>query len=686
MRLRLSSGFMDVLFRPDAVSAGDVLVSGSAFGLAFKDDDGDTLEYTFSGSQTDGTGDAMTWLELGVSGGLVVKSGTSISDWEGVWSLTITASDGSARVESGFTISIIDNAAPVHDGTAITATGIAENAVVGTEITSAEVTSGFSDTDGDTLSYTILGKLGSATEFTDQTWLEVDSTDGKIQLAEVPDDAEVGSWTLKVRADDSRGGVVDSGTFTLMVSNVNDDPEASSTAIATTGISGSIAENVAVGTDISDGEVTSLFSDEDGDTLTYKILGQLGGSGGFTEQAWLGVDSSDGKVQIVVSPDDAQVGEWVLKVQADDGKGGTAAESATFALEVTNVEEAPKSVGTPTATHAFAKGVALSSTATSLSFTFTDEDGDALSFKVSGTIDGNSDDDTSDSVDKSLSEITVSTTAQASGELEGLTLVRGSDAAANVLTLGGTPGVGGDWKLTITVSDSDDATADLALVLTLDVEGGSEFSASAEITTDGDGNYQKGNVADSATISYTLPEASDPNGDAITYALSYKRDGSVYDGDDDSSTADAPSFLTVKYETEGDSSTRPVGFAIDREALADGFVGNWEVVLTASSAGGEASESVSFVVVAEGGTPPEVFGSPSGGTQTVTEGAFTPFTVTFTDSDGIASGYTVSVDDPTDASVTGTGDAGFWQGLWLAEGDDQHERQRQVSDGDIFCG
>ena len=216
-----------------------------------------------------------------------------------------------------------------------------------------------------------------------------------------------------------------------------------------------------------------------------------------------------------MSPDDAQVGEWVLKIQADDEKGGTAAESATFALEVTNVEEAPKSVGTPTATHALTKGTALSSTATSLSFTFTDEDGDALSFKVSGTIDGNSDGDTSDSgVDKSLSEITViTTTAQASNELQGLTLVRGSDAlAANVLTLGGTPGVGGDWALTITVSDSDGTTDDLELVLTLDVEAGPEFAASAEITTDGDGNYQKGNTADSATISYTLPEASDPNG------------------------------------------------------------------------------------------------------------------------------------------------------------------------------
>ena len=265
MHLRFLLGLWMYCFRPDAVSAGDVLVSGSAFGLAFSDDDGDTLEYTFSGSQTDGTGDAMTWLELGVSGGLVVKSGTSISDWEGVWNVTVTASDGSARVESGFTISIIDNAAPVHDGSAITATGILENAVVGTEIVSAEVTSGFSDTDGDDLTYTIVGKKGDATEFTGQTWLEVDSSDGKIEVAVVPDDAEVGAWTLKVRADDGKGGVVDSETFTLMVSNVNDDPEASSTAIATTGISGSIAENVAVGTDISDGEVTSLFSDDDGD-------------------------------------------------------------------------------------------------------------------------------------------------------------------------------------------------------------------------------------------------------------------------------------------------------------------------------------------------------------------------------------------------------------------------------------
>lgn len=75
--------------------------------------------------------------------------------------------------------------------------------------------------------------------------------------------------------------------------------------------------------------LSSLFSDQDDDTLTYTLL---------DAPTWLQLDAISGVLS--GQPGNAQVGDYTITVQASDGRGGTA--NQRLHIEVLNVNDSPE--------------------------------------------------------------------------------------------------------------------------------------------------------------------------------------------------------------------------------------------------------------------------------------------------------------------------------------------------------
>ena len=413
---------------------------------AFTDADaGEVLTYSLSGTLGSGSDGAVSWLSLDSSTGALTIASAPDDAEVGTWTITITAADGGEDSASPATTTFKLTVSNVNDpprvsSTVPTATAIAENAVIGTEVTSSAVTSLFSDADaGDVLTYKVFGKRGEDA-FTEQAWLEVSGTDGKVEVATVPDDAEVGSWTLRIRASDRSGATADSQSFALMVSNVNDVPVVASPLRDLAILAGSGRGEVLVSADVLGG----VFTDADmGAVLTYSFSGTDGSSGDAS--AWLEV-AGDALQQ--KSDQDAPAGVWTVTLTADDGQGGVATDEFKITA---SANASPQLDMSPTGSAVIAKDATLASSG--YSFSFSDADGeDTLSFTATLRIDGNADGDfadTGDSTDIVIEDFAVGTTAATHN---GVSFTR-TGATSGIVSLSGAPDTAGIWSLTLTASD-----------------------------------------------------------------------------------------------------------------------------------------------------------------------------------------------------------------------------------------
>jgi Ca2+-binding RTX toxin-like protein len=177
----------------------------------------------------------------------------------------------------------------------------------------------FADLDADdTLTYSATQSGGSALP----TWLTFDMTTRT--FTGTPDDAEVGTLNLLVKAADS-GGLSATSAFALTVQNVNEAPTVGN-PIANQTVLEDAPFNIPV--------QANTFADPDaGDTLIYSATQ----ADGTALPSWLSFDAATRT--FTGTPDDAQVGTLNLAVKATDS-GGLGATS-TFALTVQNVNEAP---------------------------------------------------------------------------------------------------------------------------------------------------------------------------------------------------------------------------------------------------------------------------------------------------------------------------------------------------------
>jgi Ca2+-binding RTX toxin-like protein len=170
----------------------------------------------------------------------------------------------------------------------------------------------------DVLTYTAALANGNALP----TWVAFDATTQT--FSGTPDDAEVGTWNLAVRATDS-AGLSATSTFALTVQNVNDAP----TVVNPLG-----NETVLEDAPFSLQAPSNTFADPDvGDGLTYSASC----ADGTTLPKWVSFDATTQTFH--GTADDAQVGMLNLAVKATDGSGLSATSS--FVLTVQNVNETP---------------------------------------------------------------------------------------------------------------------------------------------------------------------------------------------------------------------------------------------------------------------------------------------------------------------------------------------------------
>ncbi|WP_312473279.1 cadherin domain-containing protein [Neobacillus sp.] len=290
------------------------------------------------------------------SGEITVVDSTKL-DYEVVksFTLTIQVSDGKNTGETSVTINLnnLNDNTPVAKDAAFT---IDENAANGTVV--GTVTA--SDADGDPLTYRIISGNESAA-------FAIDATTGKITVADSSklDYETIQSFTLKVQVSD--GTYTADTRVTINLNNLNDNTPVTKDTVFT------IDENAANGTEIG----TVMASDDDGDTLSYRVIGG-NDIGAFA------IDATTGKITVADSGqlDYEKIKSFTLTVQVSDG---THSANSTVTIQLNNLND-----NTPVAKDAVftvdekaANGTAVGTV------TASDADGDAVTYTItSGNDDG----------------------------------------------------------------------------------------------------------------------------------------------------------------------------------------------------------------------------------------------------------------------------------------------------------
>lgn len=254
----------------------------------FSDDDGDTMTITMS--------NVPSWATFTSSTQII--TGTASSTDAGQFVTTVKATDTTgASVTTTLTIRAIHNLSP------ILVNEIPDQSIPLSAYSYTFGAATFSDANGDTLTYTISGN---------PSWLSIDSATRT--LSGTPDINF--EYNITVTASDAYGGS-GSDTFLLFVgtgipnnSPVVANPIASQFIVTTKEFTINIGNGV--------------FTDADGDALTYTATLNDGSS----IPSWMVLSGNN--LEGEASTND--IGTYVIKITATDGKGGTA--STTFLVTV----------------------------------------------------------------------------------------------------------------------------------------------------------------------------------------------------------------------------------------------------------------------------------------------------------------------------------------------------------------
>jgi len=335
-------------------------VTGLDASSFFSDVDGDTLHYSASGLPQGLTIDPDT----GIISGTIDHS-ASQDGANGVYSVTVTATDGDgASVDQTF-IWTVTNPAPVANDDAATTTE--ESPVSGNVLAGGgpgDVADG--DPDGDSLSvtgFTVAGDamLHAAGDTVAIAGVGQFTLDGNGAYTFTPDADWNGTVpTITYTISDGEGGT-DTADLVITVTPVNDAPMAE----------GTIADQANADADGVTGlDASSFFSDVDGDTLHYSASGL---PQGLTIDPTTGIIS--GTIDHSASQDGAN-GVYSITVTASDG---TDSVDQTFTWTVTNPAPTANDDSATTAEDTAVGGNVLTNDG--------DPDGDSLT--VTGfTIDG----------------------------------------------------------------------------------------------------------------------------------------------------------------------------------------------------------------------------------------------------------------------------------------------------------
>ena len=300
--------------------------------------------YTFTPVAEDIDEDSLTfsisnrpgWASFDTASGTL--SGTPTNDDVGTTSgIVLSVSDGAETVSlDAFAIEVTNvNDAPTLSGTPDT------KAVQDTPYSFTPVAE---DVDGDTLTFSLSGQAD---------WLSFDAETGTLSGTPTNDDVGSTEALLISVTDGVETAYLDA--FTITVANTNDAPTLSGTPET------SVAQDRAY-------TFTPVAEDIDEDSLTFSISNRPG---------WASFDTASGTLSGTPTNDDVGTTSGIVLSVSD---GAETVSLDAFAIEVTNVNDAPTLSGTPDTK-------AVQDTPYSFTPVAEDVDGDTLTFSLSGQAD-----------------------------------------------------------------------------------------------------------------------------------------------------------------------------------------------------------------------------------------------------------------------------------------------------------
>jgi CshA-type fibril repeat protein len=280
---------------PPRTDSNSEIVSVPA-GPAFSDIDGDTLIFTATGLPAGVVIDAATGA---ISGTIASNASTGGLGGNGIYQVTVTADDGNGGTISSTFTWTITNIPPVAADDSFT---IAEDVAADLDVLANDI-----DPDGNPLPINPFTHI-SATHGTATA-----NPDGTIHF--VPDADFNGIATITYTIQDSDGDH-STATVTITVTPVNDAPEVPIPLSNRNSLDGMAIAPLPLG---------GLFTDRDGDTLSFSATGLPGG---------LAIDPATGTVTGTIDADASVVsgGVYTVQITADDGHGGTVTTYFTWSI------------------------------------------------------------------------------------------------------------------------------------------------------------------------------------------------------------------------------------------------------------------------------------------------------------------------------------------------------------------
>ena len=542
-------------------SADSVLYTAQA-----TDEDGDALTYSLSGTDAARfTIDPATGAVRFVAAPDFENPGDD--DDDNVYDIIVTASDNTNETDHIVAITVTnenDNAPTFTSGTTA---DVAENQSADSVLYTAQAT----DEDGDALTYSLSG--------TDAARFTIDPATGAVRFIAAPDfenpgdDDDDNVYDITVTASDNTNET--DHVVAITVTNENDNAPT-----FTSGTTADVAENQSADSVL----YTAQATDEDGDALTYSLSG--------TDAARFTIDPATGAVRFIAAPDFENPGDddddnvYDITVTASDNTNET---DHVVAITVTNEND-----NAPTFTSGTTADVAENQSADSVLYTAqaTDEDGDALTYSLSGT----------DAARFTIDPATGAVRFIAAPDFEN----PGDDDDDNV------------YDITVTASDNTNET-DHVVAITVTNENDNAPTFTSGTTAD----VAENQSADS--VLYTA-QATDEDGDALTYSLS-GTDAARFTIDP---TTGAVRFIAAPdFENPGDDDDDNV----------------YDIIVTASDNTNETDHAVAITVTNENDNAPTFT---SGTTADVAENQSADsvlYTAQATDEDGDALTYSLSGTD-----------------------------------------
>ncbi|MCG9129645.1 cadherin domain-containing protein [Candidatus Poribacteria bacterium] len=324
--------------------------------VAATDEDGDTLSYTLSGTDSSSFG-------IDSNSGQIKTNASLDHETKDTYIVDITVTDdGEGTLSSTIEvlIYIIDvNEAPVFADASKTVSvdeNTATNQNIGSPITASD------EDDGDTITYSLSGD--------DVDDFDIVGTSGQLKTKSPLNYEDQDSYSVTITAtDDGTGSLTDTIEVTININDVNEAPAFDSNTIELT-----VDENSATDTNIGS-PVTATDVDED--TLTYTL--------GGTDSSSFNITDTSGQLKTKDALDHESKDEYSVTITATDNGIGSLSDTITVTISINDVNEPPTFIdGTSTSRSIEENTPAGQNIGTAVGATDVD-DGDTLEYTLGGT-------------------------------------------------------------------------------------------------------------------------------------------------------------------------------------------------------------------------------------------------------------------------------------------------------------